>query len=44
VETRGFTLEELDAIFESPNPRKASTQRKKVVMSGDNLMEVEKEV
>ena len=30
VETKGFTLEELDAIFESPNPRKASTQKRKV--------------
>ncbi|KAF3394388.1 Lactose permease [Penicillium rolfsii] len=26
VETKGRTLEELDAVFEAPNPRKASTQ------------------
>jgi sugar porter (SP) family MFS transporter len=42
VETKGFTLEELDAIFEAPNPRKASTQRKKVVVDGDvNLSKME---
>ena len=38
VETKGFTLEELDAIFESPNPRKASTQKRKVAL------EVQKDV
>jgi hypothetical protein len=27
VETKGRTLEELDAVFESKNPRKASTRR-----------------
>ena len=27
VETKGRTLEELDEIFESPNPRKASTRK-----------------
>lgn len=26
VETKGRTLEELDAVFESKNPRKASTR------------------
>jgi hypothetical protein len=26
VETKGRTLEELDSVFESKNPRKASTQ------------------
>ncbi|KAJ4152950.1 hypothetical protein LMH87_009467 [Akanthomyces muscarius] len=31
VETKGYTLEELDDIFESPNPRKASTQKRRVV-------------
>ncbi|CAI6332058.1 unnamed protein product [Periconia digitata] len=30
VETKGSTLEELDDIFEAKNPRKASTQKKKV--------------
>ncbi|GKT47445.1 lactose permease [Colletotrichum spaethianum] len=29
VETRGFTLEELDEVFEAGNPRKASVQAKK---------------
>ena len=30
VETKGWTLEELDEIFEAKNPRKASTAVKKV--------------
>lgn len=30
VETKGLTLEEMDEIFESKNPRKASTFVKKV--------------
>lgn len=30
VETKGLTLEEMDEIFESKNPRKASIQKKKV--------------
>lgn len=30
VETKGLTLEEMDDIFEAPNPRKASTQKKRV--------------
>ncbi|EJD05087.1 general substrate transporter [Fomitiporia mediterranea MF3/22] len=32
VETVGFTLEELDEIFSAPNPIKASTQKKKIVV------------
>lgn len=32
VETKGFTLEELDGIFESPDPRKASTRKREVVI------------
>lgn len=28
VETKGVTLEELDAVFEAKNPRKASLQAK----------------
>lgn len=27
VETKGRTLEELDAVFEAKNPRKASTRK-----------------
>jgi hypothetical protein len=30
VETKGLTLEEMDDIFEAPNPRKKSTEVKKV--------------
>ena len=30
VETKGLTLEEMDDIFEAKNPRKASTQKRKV--------------
>lgn len=30
VETKGMTLEELDAIFEAKNPRKASIEMKKL--------------
>ena len=30
VETKGISLEELDAIFEADNPRKASTAVKRV--------------
>jgi hypothetical protein len=30
VETKGISLEELDEIFEAPNPRKASTAVKKM--------------
>jgi len=39
VETKGRTLEELDEIFEAPNPRKASTAkttlRRRVVEGSD---------
>ena len=31
VETKGYTLEELDEIFESPNPRKASTKKRAIL-------------
>lgn len=42
-ETKGRTLEELDEIFNSPNPRKASTQKKKVALDANaNVVDVEK--
>ncbi|KAJ5370446.1 uncharacterized protein N7496_006538 [Penicillium cataractarum] len=42
VETKGRTLEELDEIFEAPNPRKASTQKKRVMLDGtSNVLNVE---
>lgn len=31
-ETKNQTLEELDEIFKSKNPRKASTQKKKIAL------------
>lgn len=38
VETKGFTLEELDVIFEAKNPRKASVKavkaRKRIIVAG----------
>ncbi|KAK6217107.1 lactose permease [Colletotrichum tabaci] len=34
VETSGKTLEELNSIFEAPNPRKESTKKTKVVVDG----------
>lgn len=34
-ETKNRTLEELDDIFNSPNPRKASTEKKKVQLDAD---------
>lgn len=41
-ETKNRTLEELDDIFAQPNPRKASTQKKKVALdSHANVVEVE---
>lgn len=45
VETKDFTLEELDEIFESKNPRKASTARR-AVRTGDinRVLAVAKEV
>ncbi|KAF2763535.1 general substrate transporter [Pseudovirgaria hyperparasitica] len=33
VETKGRTLEELDYIFDAPNPRKASTKRQEVLVT-----------
>lgn len=36
VETKGRTLEELDAVFEAPNPRKASTDPKLLLRGGSN--------
>ena len=45
VETKGLTLEEMDDIFESKNPRKASTDKKKVkvrtVLGADGKVEEE---
>lgn len=41
VETKGRTLEELDEIFESPNPRKASTQ--KTVLKKHTIVDPEKQ-
>jgi hypothetical protein len=45
VETKGLTLEEMDEIFEAKNPRKASTQKKKVkvrtVLGNDGRVEQE---
>jgi hypothetical protein len=35
VETRGRSLEELDELFESDNPKKASLQVREVVVRGD---------
>ncbi|KAM0283773.1 hypothetical protein ACHAQH_002363 [Verticillium albo-atrum] len=35
VETKGMTLEELSVIFESKNPRKASTQKTKIAVGHD---------
>ena len=32
VETKGLTLEELEDIFQAPNPKKASLERQKVVV------------
>ncbi|KAF3396400.1 Lactose permease [Penicillium rolfsii] len=42
VETKERTLEELDEIFEAPNPRKASTQKKKLTLDDTaNILSVE---
>lgn len=44
-ETKNRTLEELDDIFQAPNPRKASTQKKVVALDADaNVVEVQKVV
>lgn len=37
VETKGRSLEELDVIFEAPNPRKASTKAVQPVDAEDIL-------
>ena len=46
VETKGISIEELDAIFEAKNPRKASTAVKKfeqsTIVRADG--EIEKEI
>lgn len=45
VETKGFTLEELDGIFESENPRKASTAKRAVVSGSINcVLETDKDL
>jgi hypothetical protein len=44
VETKGRTLEELDEIFEAPNPRKASTQKATIVRRVMNHGEGAKEI
>lgn len=45
VETKNLTLEEMDEIFEAKNPRKASTDKKKVrlrtVLAADGKIEEE---
>lgn len=45
VETKGLTLEEMDEIFEAKNPRKASTDVKRVkvrtVLDEDGLVKEE---
>lgn len=38
VETKGYTLEELDDIFESPNPRKASTKKRQIIEGDINRL------
>ena len=41
-ETKGRTLEELDEIFEAPNPRKFSTQKKKLELDANaNVVNIE---
>lgn len=42
-ETKARTLEELDEIFKAKNPRKASTEKKKIALDANaNIVEVEK--
>ena len=45
VETKGLTLEEMDDIFEAKNPRKASTEKKKIkvrtVLDGEGKIQEE---
>lgn len=41
VETRGYTLEELDEVFAAKNPRKASTARKRLILdAADSVIDV----
>ncbi|KAJ7236673.1 hypothetical protein C8J57DRAFT_1569367 [Mycena rebaudengoi] len=40
VETRGRTLEELNEIFEDPNPVRASIRKRKVALAGDKVIPV----
>jgi len=43
IETKGRTLEELDEIFQAKNPRKASTEKKKIALDANaNIVEVQK--
>lgn len=43
VETKGYTLEELDWIFDSPNPKKASLQKRQVFVDHEHgVVEIEK--
>lgn len=41
VETRGWNLEEIEAIFQSPNPKKASLQSRQADFSGQSGNDVE---
>jgi hypothetical protein len=38
IETRGRSLEELDELFESDNPKKASLQYREVVVRSDGTV------
>lgn len=41
AETKGWTLEELDQVFDAPYPRKFSTQKKRIVLnSSDTIMDI----
>jgi IS1 family transposase len=40
VETSKRTLEELTAIFQQPNPVKASLDKEEIFVSGDEIVEV----
>lgn len=43
METAGKTLEELRAVFETPNPRKESTRRTEVAIDRHgNISEIDK--
>jgi len=43
IETQGRTLEELDEIFSSPNPVKASKIKKKVAVRGEEVVVVDQD-